>query len=702
MPSILLLRIAGAASIDGGASASANANLEITLEGCVTEKVVSACNAALEVLSKSVHSLKSGLPPLRFQGGQWEFVTSCNRAFHSTILSECFITPIARLQYRLENPTWELGKKQEKEIIGYSLVTTHTRVFVTDEDTQAYYPGGGALVGGKGQTVTMDPERSLDLLPDTTFNVANRDLLVFGVGWSPVRNKTYEMMMGNNRPPDIDLVIYLNNRWGEPLYKLSAKEMKALPTPAKVAEQLRFNHLRCYDSAVKVSGDSVTGAGAGDDERAAIFLPGLDVNICSILVTASIASNARDFNYVRNVYVRLLDVETHTAEIELCRFQLPDVQNPPDHKTAVLLRLDRVGGSTDFSQSVHPSDWEMRTVGGFCLSPDPARPEVMPGDIVSGVRYGTTEVSMKATAWSIGAAIQGGPYKFNIDRIEDAAQHCAPITMSFSRLVESGKNYEVTFEDNPTSQIQFSPQHLRSNRMSRIGLSTQEGIPMVQAVRPNWRPRLIPGQLAPYLGCWIDTPRPDRVVIHDLRAYIPASDVGGTTDAYCLVFYNKLQQSTSGQLVEAWPKEIARTPVQKKIACPAIVAFGDLAVEIPIDSMNGRVPKCIIEVRDKDWNPLGFMAGMGSKGAVVADAADDSLLKHKVNLTEFVCSDKTKTDEFAVQPDVVGEIMNHRSNAGFTKQMVTLLFKVTLLLPGETVAFPTTKPAVEKEDRPTK
>ena len=81
----------------------------------------------------------------------------------------------------------------------------------------------------------------------------------------------------------------------------------------KVAEQLRFNHLRCYDSAVKVSGDSVTGAGAGDDERAAIFLPGLDVNICSILVTASIVSNARDFNYVRNVYVRLLDVETHTA-----------------------------------------------------------------------------------------------------------------------------------------------------------------------------------------------------------------------------------------------------------------------------------------------------------------------------------------------------------------------------------------------------
>ena len=72
-----------------------------------------------------------------------------------------------------------------------------------------------------------------------------------------------------------------------------------------------------------------------------------------------------------------------------------------------------------------------------------------------------------------------------------------------------------------------------------------------------------------------------------------------------MVFYNKLQQSTSGQLVEAWPKEIARTPVQKKTPCPALVSFGDLAIEIPIDSMNGRVPKCIIEVRDKDFNPLG-------------------------------------------------------------------------------------------------
>merc|ERR1711865_1355902 len=104
---------------------------------------------------------------------------------------------------------------------------------------------------------------------------------------------------------------------------------------------------------------------------------------------------------------------------------------------------------------------------------------------------------------------------------------------------------------------------------------------------------------------------------------------------------------------------------------------------------NGVVSKCVIEIRDKDFNPLGFMAGVGSKGAMVASAADDCLLKHRVNLTEFVCRDASKTDEFAVMPEVVGEIMNHRSNAGFTKQMVTLLFKVTLLLPGEKAPFAT-------------
>jgi len=293
---------------------------------------------------------------------------------------------------------------------------------------------------------------------------------------------------------------------------------------------------------------------------------------------------------------------------------------------------------------------------------------------------------LKSSAWNIGSVVQGGPYKFNIDRIQGAAQHCAPVTMKFSRLVENGKTYEVTFDEDPTSQVKFVPQHLRASVMSVVGISSQEGIPMVQSVAPAFRARLIPGQLAPYLGRWMQTPRPDRAVIHDIRAYIPASDVSGTTDAYCLLFYNKLQGSSTSQLIESWPEIIVKSDVQKKTPCPAIVSFEGLKVETPIDCMNGTIPKLIIKVMDKDFNPLGFMAGMGKAGHAIASAADDCLLQHRVNLSEFVSRDASKTDQFAVMPDHVGEISNHRSNAGFTKRMVTLLFKVTLLLPGEKFA----------------
>lgn len=700
MPSVLLLRVEGCADLDSQRPQATNSNFTVTLEGCVTSAVVSACSAALDKLAKSVLSLKSALPALRFQGGQWQFVTSCSAVFHSTIMCECFVAPINRLGYRLENPAWELSaKEREKHLVGYALKTPHVKIFVTDEDCEAYYPGGGSLVGGSGETVKVDPERSLELAADTVFSLAGRDLLVFGVGWSPLRNKTYEMLMGQNKAPDIDLVVYLANRWGEPLYKLCAKEMRTMPTPANVSEQLRFNHQRCYDSAVKISNDSVGGASAGDDERAAIFLPGLDMNVCSILVTVSIAANARDFNYVQNVYVRLLDVETHTAEIELCRFQLPDAGTPDDHKSAVLLRLDRTGASADLAQPVDSKDWELRTVGGFCLSHDPARPDVVPGDIVSGLRYGDTNVSLKATEWSIGSMVQGGAYKFNIDRIQDAAQHCTPIAVSFSRLVEGGKMYEAVFDADPTQTIRFAPQHLRGNILSLSGVSTQEGIPMVQSVAGNLKARLVQGQLSPYLGLWVKTPQPDRIVIHDIRAYIPASDAGGTTDAYCQVYYNKLQSSTTSQMIESIPKIIAKSQLLKKVPCPSIVTWPEFAVEIPIDCMNGVIPKCIIKVSDKDFNPLGFMAGMGSKGAAVASAADDTLLMHKLNLAEFVCRDASKMHDFVVMPDYVGDIMNSRSNSGFTKQMVTLLVKVTLLLPGEKHTIATCNEPLSAEDK---
>ncbi len=534
-----------------------------------------------------------------------------------------------------------------------------------------------SVQGGDGKLLKFDAGVSIEVAANTRFELDSpTGAYVFGLGWDPIRNATFEKLYGANQPPDIDICVYTVNRWGEILHSLSSKTQRELPTPERVALRLRANKESSYGSGIKISQDSKTGASADDDELVAVKLKNLDDHIYSILVTASIADNASDFNMVKNVYIRLLDFVQESMEVELLRFRLPE-KVPRDSKTAVLMRLDRkmaddhvIGG------------WELLTIGEFCDRAQPALPPFFGGEVLVGMRSGQVHVPFVTSAASKEALAEGGVFAANIDRIGDLAQHCSPVSLKFARRVlkygqtePENEDFEVTFNGDPCKEIKFVPQKMNWVSMGSLtGLSTSHGIPAVESFNPSrMTARPWNASLRPFMGPWAAITKPDRIIISDVKAYIFAADTGGTTDAYVRVWYRTLNLGGMGLVKEASETEVLRSEILKKMPCPGLADFKGFQVVVPIEGMIGDIPQLILTVRDKDW-------GIGSM-------ADDTLLRHTINLSEFVFgqngSTEPNTNTFTLVPDWVGDISNTSSNRGFTKDQVTLMYKITLLYPGQ-------------------
>ncbi len=85
-----------------------------------------------------------------------------------------------------------------------------------------------------------------------------------------------------------------------------------------------YNNLEIDGGAVKHLGDSVTGAGDGDDEQIKIDLEGVPFDIEKIAFSVTI-HNAQErqqtFGLVKNAYIRVVDEESGT---ELLRFDLSE------------------------------------------------------------------------------------------------------------------------------------------------------------------------------------------------------------------------------------------------------------------------------------------------------------------------------------------------------------------------------------------
>lgn len=84
-----------------------------------------------------------------------------------------------------------------------------------------------------------------------------------------------------------------------------------------------YNNLKSPDGAVTHTGDNLTGAGDGDDEKIQIDLSTIspDVNEISFVVTIHHADTRRqNFGQIRNSYIRILD----QANVELVKYELDE------------------------------------------------------------------------------------------------------------------------------------------------------------------------------------------------------------------------------------------------------------------------------------------------------------------------------------------------------------------------------------------
>ena len=84
-----------------------------------------------------------------------------------------------------------------------------------------------------------------------------------------------------------------------------------------------YNNLKSPDGAVTHTGDNLTGAGDGDDEKIQIDLSTIspDVTEISFVVTIHHADTRRqNFGQIRNSYIRILD----QANVELVKYELDE------------------------------------------------------------------------------------------------------------------------------------------------------------------------------------------------------------------------------------------------------------------------------------------------------------------------------------------------------------------------------------------
>jgi tellurium resistance protein TerD len=84
-----------------------------------------------------------------------------------------------------------------------------------------------------------------------------------------------------------------------------------------------YNNLKSPDGAVIHTGDNLTGAGDGDDEKIQIDLSNIspDINEISFVVTIHHADTRRqNFGQIRNSYIRILD----QSNTELVKYELDE------------------------------------------------------------------------------------------------------------------------------------------------------------------------------------------------------------------------------------------------------------------------------------------------------------------------------------------------------------------------------------------
>jgi hypothetical protein len=195
-------------------------------------------------------------------------------------------------------------------------------------------------------------------------------------------------------------------------------------------------------------------------------------------------------------------------------------------------------------------------------------------------------------------------------------------------------------------------------------LSFEEGpgeAPIVTAV--NWQAYLaatanLSHVLRPFAGKF--QALPSFIEISEISARIPAADRGGTTDAYCKIFFRKLNLGDAAAALRDYTLvELCKSKLLNKTKCPSLVAFPDCVVRVPVETMVGPLPNCYLSVYDHD-----------------SMSRDDKLLEHTIDLTWSSAKDEAS---FRLHPTWVKAIEDLPANAGFSTNHVEISFTIKLI-----------------------
>ncbi|MDR1871083.1 MAG: TerD family protein [Deltaproteobacteria bacterium] len=166
----------------------------------------------------------------------------------------------------------------------------------------------------KGQRISLDKESGGSL-----------NKVVMGLGWDPIKKKGF--FSSKSASIDLDASCCLfdeNNIQVDIVY---------------------FGHLKSNDGSIIHTGDNLTGAGEGDDERIIVNLGNIPANIKNLVFTVN-SFRGHTFNDVENAYCRLVDDRNQK---EVARYTLTGGGN---HTGLIMTKLYR-----------NQNEWKMQAIG---------------------------------------------------------------------------------------------------------------------------------------------------------------------------------------------------------------------------------------------------------------------------------------------------------------------------------------------------
>jgi tellurium resistance protein TerZ len=173
----------------------------------------------------------------------------------------------------------------------------------------------------KGQKISLEKEAGGSLI-----------CIVMGLGWDSAKGKSKGFMGGffggdGGESIDLDASCLLFDEQGDLL------------------DAVWFRQLRSRDGSIQHSGDNLTGAGEGDDERIAVDLTKVPANVKSLVFTVN-NYTGQDFSRVQNAFCRIANVANNR---EIARY---DLSCQGTHTAMIMAKVYR-----------HNNEWKMHAIG---------------------------------------------------------------------------------------------------------------------------------------------------------------------------------------------------------------------------------------------------------------------------------------------------------------------------------------------------